>query len=86
MRAAISSVDLDEKSLLEKVLNSPEMKNRELASTVTVDKKFDYQSNGEEKFHIVAYDFGVKTNSLREFAKFGCRVTVVPAKLRRTKF
>ena len=30
MRAGISSVDLDEKSLLEKVLNSPEMKNREL--------------------------------------------------------
>ena len=23
--------------------------------------------------------FGVKTNSLREFAKFGCRVTVVPS-------
>ena len=79
MRAAISSVDLDEKSLLEKVLNSPEMKNRELASSVTVEETFDYQSNGEEKFHIVAYDFGVKTNSLREFAKFGCRVTVVPA-------
>ncbi|MGB5014483.1 MAG: carbamoyl phosphate synthase small subunit, partial [Pyrinomonadaceae bacterium] len=33
----------------------------------------------DEKFHIVAYDFGVKTNSLREFARFGCRVTVVPA-------
>ena len=79
MRAAISSTDLDEKNLLEKVLNSPEMKNRELASSVTVAEKFDYQSNGEEKFHVVAYDFGVKTNSLREFAKFGCRVTVVPA-------
>ena len=31
------------------------------------------------KYHIVAYDFGVKTNSLREFSKFGCKVTVVPA-------
>src|SRR6185369_14695933 len=28
MRSAISTVDLDEKSLLEKVLNSPEMNNR----------------------------------------------------------
>ncbi len=79
MRAAISSTDLDEKSLLEKVLSSPEMKNRELASAVTIEDSFEYPAETEEKFHIVAYDFGVKTNSLREFAKFGCRVTVVPA-------
>ena len=79
MRAAISSTDLDEKSLLEKVLNSPEMQNRELASSVTIGESFDYDANGEEKFHVVCYDFGVKTNSLREFAKYGCKITVVPA-------
>ncbi|MEZ5428248.1 MAG: glutamine-hydrolyzing carbamoyl-phosphate synthase small subunit [Pyrinomonadaceae bacterium] len=79
MRAAVSSVDLDEKSLLEKVLASPEMKNRELASSVTVENAFEYESDGAARFHVVAYDFGVKTNSLREFAKFGCRMTVVPA-------
>ncbi|CAN5568446.1 glutamine-hydrolyzing carbamoyl-phosphate synthase small subunit [soil metagenome] len=79
MRAAISSVDLDEKSLLEKVLASPEMQNRELASAVTVDESFDYPAQTEEKFHVVAFDFGVKTNSLREFAKFGCKITVVPS-------
>ena len=79
MRAAISTVDLDEKSLLEKVLATPEMNNRELASAVTVEESFEFPAAGEERFHVVAYDFGVKTNSLREFAKFGCRVTVVPA-------
>lgn len=79
MRVGISTTDLDEKSLLEKVLASPEMKNRELASTVTVKESFDYSADGEEKFHVVAYDFGVKTNSLREFAKFGCKITVVPS-------
>lgn len=79
MRAAISSVDLDEKSLLEKVLASPEMNNRELASAVTVTESFDYPATSEEKYHVVAYDFGVKTNSLREFAKFGCKITVVPS-------
>src|SRR6187549_320619 len=68
MRAAISTVDLDEKSLLEKVLNSPEMNNRELASSVTIEESFDYPATAEEKFHVVAYDFGVKTNSLREFS------------------
>ncbi len=79
MRAAISSIDLDEKSLLEKILKSPEMANRELASAVTVEKSFDFPATNEEKFHVVAYDFGVKTNSLREFSKFGCKITVVPA-------
>lgn len=79
MRAGLSTTDLDEKSLLEKVLGSPEMANRELASFVTIEKSFDFPAEGEEKFHVVAYDFGVKTNSLREFSKFGCRVTIVPA-------
>jgi carbamoyl-phosphate synthase small subunit len=79
MRAVISSTDSDEKSLLEKVLNSPEMKNRELASAVTISEKFEYDSTVAEKFHVVCFDFGVKTNSLREFAKFGCRLTVVPS-------
>jgi carbamoyl-phosphate synthase small subunit len=31
------------------------------------------------KFHVVAYDFGVKFNILRMLASRGCRVTVVPA-------
>ena len=79
MRAGISTVDTDPKKLLDKILASPEMANRELASAVTIDAQFDYPASDSERFHIVAFDFGVKTNSLREFSKFGCRVTVVPA-------
>ena len=79
MRSAISTIDLDPESLLQKVLASPPMDNRELASTVTVADEFEYAAGDDAKYHIVAYDFGVKTNSLREFAKFGCRVTVVPS-------
>jgi carbamoyl-phosphate synthase small subunit len=79
MRAAISTVDLDPESLLKKVLASPPMENRELASTVTVANGFEYPAVDGAKYHVVAYDFGVKTNSLREFSKFGCNVTVVPA-------
>ncbi|HYJ91888.1 MAG TPA: glutamine-hydrolyzing carbamoyl-phosphate synthase small subunit [Pyrinomonadaceae bacterium] len=79
MRSAISTVDLDAESLLQKVLASPSMENRELASAVTVSDKFEYPGKDAAKYHIVAYDFGVKTNSLREFSKFGCTVTVVPA-------
>jgi carbamoyl-phosphate synthase small subunit len=79
MRAGLSTIDLDPASLLEKVLATPSMQDRELASAVTVDGEYSYAAEGEERFHVVAYDFGVKTNSLRSFAKFGCRVTVVPA-------
>ncbi|MBX3266578.1 MAG: glutamine-hydrolyzing carbamoyl-phosphate synthase small subunit [Acidobacteria bacterium] len=79
MRAVISTTDLDEISLQEKVRSSPDMKGRELATEVTAEASFEYPSAAESRYHIVAYDFGVKTNSLREFAKFGCRVTVVPA-------
>lgn len=31
------------------------------------------------KFHVVAYDFGVKNNILRMLAERGCKITVVPA-------
>lgn len=79
MRAVLSSVDLDAESLLEKVRRAPEMTMRELASSVTAPEKYEYPAQGEERFHVVAYDFGVKTNSLREFTKHGCRLTVVPA-------
>jgi len=34
------------------------------------------------KFHVLAYDFGVKRNILRMLASRGCRVTVVPAQTR----
>jgi carbamoyl-phosphate synthase small subunit len=34
---------------------------------------------GHGRFHVVAYDFGVKHNILRMLAQRGCRITVVPA-------
>jgi carbamoyl-phosphate synthase small subunit len=79
MRACISSVDLDEGSLLEKARASAPMENRELASVVTTASPYEIRPEGEERFHVVCYDFGVKRNSLRELAALGCRVTVVPA-------
>src|SRR5690606_23565707 len=36
-------------------------------------------SQPELKFHVVAYDYGVKTNILRMLADRGCKLTVVPA-------
>jgi carbamoyl-phosphate synthase small subunit len=79
MRACISTIDTDADSVVEKARNSPSMENRELASIVTTKEPYDFPSAGPERFHVVCYDFGVKTNSLRELSRAGCRVTVVPA-------
>jgi carbamoyl-phosphate synthase small subunit len=38
-----------------------------------------YGELAQAKFHVVAYDFGVKFNILRMLAERGCRITVVPA-------
>ncbi|HUQ32054.1 MAG TPA: glutamine-hydrolyzing carbamoyl-phosphate synthase small subunit [Pyrinomonadaceae bacterium] len=79
MRACLSTIDLDETSLVEKAVQSPAMENRELASVVTCERPYQMQAETKERFHVVCYDFGVKLNSLRELARMGCRVTVVPA-------
>ena len=38
-----------------------------------------YGEQTQAKFHVVAFDFGVKFNILRMLAERGCRITVVPA-------
>ncbi|RDL44085.1 carbamoyl-phosphate synthase small subunit [Marinomonas piezotolerans] len=69
----------------------PGLKGMDLAKEVTTDKSYEWTEstwdlvNGhttptEFPFHVVAYDFGVKTNILRMLVERGCRLTVVPAK------
>jgi carbamoyl-phosphate synthase small subunit len=70
---------------------APKMVGLDLAQVVTCDKPYDWNSSTwalgigyrqltEHKFHVVAYDYGVKHNILRMLADRGCKVTVVPAK------
>ena len=42
-----------------------------------------YRAAPASRFHVVAYDFGVKHNILRMLAERGCRLTVVPAQTHR---
>src|SRR4030081_916982 len=56
MRACISTVDLDEESLVNKARQSPSMENRELASAVTTKKPYEVGATGNERFHVVCYD------------------------------
>jgi carbamoyl-phosphate synthase small subunit len=66
------------------------MAGQDLAKVVTCAAPYDwsagtwslsggYRPTGKPRFHVVAYDFGVKHNILRMLATRGCRLTVVPA-------
>ncbi|MGD8831170.1 MAG: carbamoyl phosphate synthase small subunit, partial [Pseudomonadales bacterium] len=46
----------------------------------TWDLESGYGVREDDRFHVVAYDFGVKRNILRLLASRGCRITVVPAR------
>ncbi len=69
----------------------PGLKGMDLAKEVTSEKSYEWTEStwdlvdghttpSEFPFHVVAYDFGVKTNILRMLVERGCRLTVVPAK------
>ena len=69
---------------------APSMAGLDLARVVTASQPTEwtetewqlgtgYGQLADAKFHVVAYDFGVKRNILRMLASRGCRLTVVPA-------
>jgi len=69
---------------------APNMAGQDLARVVSATERYDWQTTewvlgdgygrlADPRFHVVAYDFGVKHNILRMLASRGCRVTVVPA-------
>ncbi|MEE2979145.1 MAG: glutamine-hydrolyzing carbamoyl-phosphate synthase small subunit [Pseudomonadota bacterium] len=68
----------------------PGLSGMDLAKVVSVTQPYEwtqtewalghgYGMQDAPKYHVVAYDFGVKFNILRMLAERGCRVTVVPA-------
>lgn len=78
MNAVISSIDLNDESLIEKSRSWPSMEGLELASQVTTPESYDYCTGPAAR--IAIYDFGVKQNILRTFKNHGCSVRVFPAK------
>jgi carbamoyl-phosphate synthase small subunit len=56
----------------------PSMEGLDLATRVSTAEPYAWGSP-RARFHIVAYDYGIKRNILRLFAAQDCRVTVVPA-------
>ena len=76
MNAVVSSVDMDDNSLIEKAQAWPSMTGLELSSRVSTRDAFDYaQGKGAR---IAVYDYGCKLNILRMFAARDCEVRVFP--------
>ncbi|QXC29932.1 glutamine-hydrolyzing carbamoyl-phosphate synthase small subunit [Aeromonas sp. FDAARGOS 1409] len=89
----LAGKQLDEAHALEQARAFPGLKGMDLAKEVTVSESYSWTegswqlgkgyvtpAEGDFKYHVVAYDFGVKRNILRMLVDRGCRLTVVPAK------
>jgi carbamoyl-phosphate synthase small subunit len=87
---AIGVGDHDEENLLEMARSWGSMEGKDLAAEVTGGEESGWEqgpyhpvrgfSEVPAVYHVVAMDFGIKRNILRELAGEGCRVTVVPAR------
>ena len=88
MRAG--EVDIDQ--ALAKAKGFPGLAGMDLAKVVTTPKPYEwtegawalgkgYRKLDNARFHVVAYDYGIKHNILRLIAERGARITVVPAVL-----
>jgi carbamoyl-phosphate synthase small subunit len=77
MRAAIAPGSEAADGVLERVLAHPRMEGLDLTCDVATDQPYDWPAVGEERFRVVAFDFGVKRHSLQLLGERGCRVTTV---------
>jgi len=82
--------NLDADAAIAQARAFPGLAGMDLAKVVTADKPYawsegewklgaGYAAATDARFHVVAYDFGVKRNILRMLAQRGCQLTVVPA-------
>ncbi len=79
-------------ALIETARQSPTMAGQNLVARVSTASNYQWTQGvdavspsdkvtapGEEQFHVVAYDYGIKRNILRHLVQIGSRVTVVPS-------
>ncbi len=86
---AVSQAHIDQ--ALAAAKGAPAMAGLDLAQVVSAPQSYEwtqtewllgtgYGTQDKPRFHVVAFDYGVKKNILRMLAERGCKVTVVPAK------
>lgn len=93
MKGVVSSVDLDDASLVRKAKASPGLVGRDLVREVIPADQREWSGNLSEwaklpsepnpafpnaDFHVVALDYGMKWNIARHLQDEGCRITILP--------
>jgi carbamoyl-phosphate synthase small subunit len=79
MRGAIAPASTPIDALMEIVQAHPRMEGLDLACGVSTARRYEIPAVGEERFHVLAYDFGVKAHSPRLLSERDCRVSIIPA-------
>ena len=92
MRGAITPHVSEIEGVLARVRAAPKMDGLDLVPRVTCGARYEWSEptwratdDGRAvapppiAYHVVAYDFGIKENILRQLRDIGCRVTIVPA-------
>jgi carbamoyl-phosphate synthase small subunit len=72
-------VGVDEAALVSLAAGIPSMEGQDLVSDVTTAESYFRESDGPRQGHVVAYDFGIKTDIIRSMTSRGLDVTVLPA-------
>ncbi len=80
------------KALVDRARALPGMEGQDLATRISTPEPYEWRQGGADawsdddrkpvdrpRFHVVAYDWGLKRAMLRLLADAGCRVTVVPS-------
>lgn len=86
----MTGAQANEADAIAKAQGFPGLKGMDLAKVVSTQAPYDWSEGvwdldsqqapqSEGRWHVVAYDFGIKRNILRMLAQRGCRITVVPA-------
>jgi carbamoyl-phosphate synthase small subunit len=92
MRGVLSATCTDAAVLVDRARKSPSMAGLDLATRVSTPQRYEWTKGADlcspsdlendpaaPRFHVVAYDFGIKHNILRRLVQVGCKLTVVPA-------
>ena len=92
LKGVISTEDLDDSSLVEKARNSEGLVGLDLVKEVIPEDSCQWEetlsewaklpgeslAGGDQAYHIVALDFGMKWNIARHLKDLGCQVTILP--------
>ena len=78
MRGAIGMGESPSPDVVAALEACPSMEGLDLASRVSTRERYSW-GDPKARWHIVAYDYGIKRNILRLFSDHDCRVTVLPA-------